>query len=529
MQRITILIYVLSFVLLSCKDHNRLNEREIVEKPAQINKTAKDIIKESLNDLISDPLSKDLPRLKNVLQIKSIYNQNDYEPIWTGNGSLKQYTDSLYLLIDSARYFGLFSEDYYESELSDLRHRLIIDTAAKQDKLDAALWAKTELYLSDAFIQVIKDLRNGRILRDTTSVRKDSTLTDSFYNSQFQAFKNNSIYDFASQLEPSHSGYHNLKNALKQFLIVADFQQYTFVDPTDSINVKKLALQRLIEDSIRIDSAITNDSLKLAKAIKKYQKQKGLKQDGRLSSSIIARLNQTDTEKFIRIAITMDRYKQLPVKLPAQYIWVNIPEYYMYLKEDDTVRMKSKVVVGKPQTNTPVLTSAITDMITYPQWTIPESIIKKEILPGLKKDPGYTLKKGFSLVDYKGNEVDPYVVDWSKFKTGIPYKVVQGSGDDNALGVMKFNFSNKYFVYLHDTNQRYLFSSKTRALSHGCVRVQNWDSLAYFILRNDSLAGKKALSPDSLTKWLALKEKHVIPVRKRIPLFIRYFTCAAQA
>ena len=79
MQRITILIYVLSFILLSCKDHKRLNEKEIVEKPAEINKTARDIIKESLNDLIRDPTSKDLPPLKNALSIKSIYDQNDYE------------------------------------------------------------------------------------------------------------------------------------------------------------------------------------------------------------------------------------------------------------------------------------------------------------------------------------------------------------------------------------------------------------------------------------------------------------------
>jgi murein L,D-transpeptidase YcbB/YkuD len=218
----------------------------------------------------------------------------------------------------------------------------------------------------------------------------------------------------------------------------------------------------------------------------------------------------------------------LPAKLPSQYIWVNIPEYYMYLWEDDTIRLKSRVVVGKPITHTPVLYSAITDMITYPQLTIPASIIKKEILPGLKKDPAYTLKKGFSLIDKDGNVVDPYFVDWSRFETGIPYKVVQGSGDDNALGVLKFNFSNKYSVYLHDTNQRYLFSKKERALSHGCVRVQSWDSLAYYILQNDSLAGKKALPTDSLNKWLSLKEKHVIPVRKRIPLFIRYFTCDAK-
>jgi murein L,D-transpeptidase YcbB/YkuD len=163
-------------------------------------------------------------------------------------------------------------------------------------------------------------------------------------------------------------------------------------------------------------------------------------------------------------------------------------------------------------------------MITYPQWTIPLSIIKKDILPGLKKDPGYTRKKGFSLIGKDGVEVDPYLVDWTKYKEEIPYKVVQGSGDDNALGVMKFNFSNKYAVYLHDTNQRYLFAKKNRALSHGCVRVQNWDSLAYFFLKTDSIAGLNTPPADSLKAWLERKEKHVIPVRKRIPLFIRYFT-----
>lgn len=527
-QRISLLILISCFAFISCKEHKRIAEKAIVEKPAEINKTAKDVIKESLEDLIADPENKELPRLKNVLSIKSIYEQNDYQPIWTGNGQWNKGGDSLYTLIDSARYFGLFPKDYYADQLDSLRKRLLFDTTAKEDKLDAVLWAKTDLFLSDAFVQVIKDLRNGRILRDTTSLRKDTALTDSFFNKQLQTFKNSSIADYTASIEPAHKNYHNLKNALKYFLEDADFRPYTYINSNDSINLVKNALNRLSEDSIAFDSTATTDSLRLALAIKKYQKKKGIKPDGKLTKSFINRLNNTDSEKFVRIAITMDRYKQLPAKLPSQHIWVNIPEYYMYLNEEDSVRLKSKVVVGKPITSTPLLFSAITDMITYPQWTIPASIIKKEILPGLKKDPGYTMKKGFSLIDKDGNVVDPYFVDWTKYETGIPYKVVQGSGDDNALGVLKFNFSNKYSVYLHDTNQRYLFNKKDRALSHGCVRVQNWDSLAYFILRNDSLAGKKALPSDSLYKWLSLKEKHVIPVRKRIPLFIRYFTCDAK-
>jgi L,D-transpeptidase YcbB len=523
MQRLT--IFFLSILLLaasSCRERKHvIPEKEIVIQPTEINKTATDIIKEFL----ANPTDTQLSSLKNIPFLQALYGEKDHNPVWTGNGKWNAEGDSLYTLIDSAYYHGLFPKDYHHTELGGLRQRLIFDTTKKEDKLDAVLWAKTDLYLSDAFVQLIKDLKNGRILRDTTVIKKDTALTDSFLLAQFESFKTKTISDFTAGLEPVHSSYHNLKSALRNFLEDADFHSYTYINSKDSNKLRNQVLQRIIEDSIRIDSSQSDDSLKLASAIKRYQKSKGISPDGKLTSSLINRLNATDKEKFIRIAITLDRYKQLPDTLPRQYIWVNIPEYYMYLKEDDTVRLKSRVVVGKPITRTPVLYSSITDMITYPQWTIPESIIKKEILPGLKKDPGYTQKKGFSLIDKDGNEVDPYFVDWSRYKTGIPYKVVQGSGDDNALGVMKFNFSNKYMVYLHDTNQRYLFSKKARALSHGCVRVQAWDSLAYFILRNDSLAGKKALPADSLTKWLSVKEKHVIPVRKRIPLFIRYFTC----
>jgi murein L,D-transpeptidase YcbB/YkuD len=107
--------------------------------------------------------------------------------------------------------------------------------------------------------------------------------------------------------------------------------------------------------------------------------------------------------------------------------------------------------------------------------------------------------------------------------------VVQGSGDDNALGVLKFNFPNKYAVYLHDTNQRHLFSKTARSLSHGCVRVKEWQPLAWFILQEqnqDSLLTKPLR--DSLNTWLERKEKHSISLKKRLPLFIRYHTCEGQ-
>jgi murein L,D-transpeptidase YcbB/YkuD len=133
-------------------------------------------------------------------------------------------------------------------------------------------------------------------------------------------------------------------------------------------------------------------------------------------------------------------------------------------------------------------------------------------------------------VNSQGEEVDPYSVDWSKYSKGIPYRIVQGSGDANALGVIKFVFDNKYSVYLHDTNQRYLFANAMRSLSHGCVRVQSWQDLAWYILRNDSLnmKGGNYTRTDSVKTWLAKKEKRNITIRNKMPVFIRYFTCEGK-
>jgi murein L,D-transpeptidase YcbB/YkuD len=107
---------------------------------------------------------------------------------------------------------------------------------------------------------------------------------------------------------------------------------------------------------------------------------------------------------------------------------------------------------------------------------------------------------------------------------------VQGSSDGNALGIMKFVFDNKYSVYLHDTNQRYLFNSNNRSLSHGCVRVQEWDRLAKFILAADSInaAGGNFTSTDSLNTWLKMKKKKSIPIQKKLPVYIRYITCEGR-
>lgn len=512
-----------------CGTTASINEKVLVNSPEEINQKAEKIIEGSLESNIIPTLIRDSSK-KNADLLKKLYENNQFELFWSSKGQFNSETDSLLKLINNAYSLGLFPSDYNLQKLTDLKETLEKNTA-DSGAIDATKWSYFDMLSTSAFTQIVRDLKAGRLLPDSVLV-KDSSLTPDFFAWQKDTFAKISIDDFTHNLEPAIKGYHQLKDALQPFLKKANFKRYTLVKTTDSLLLPKLVYKRIAEeDSLKIQPVKEPDSLAINKAIAKYQKWKKLKVDGKVSKALLKNLNETDREKFIRIAITLDKYKMLP-RLPEAYIWVNLPSYYMELREGDSIVLRSKIICGKPTTRTPLLTSAITDMVTYPQWTIPPGIIKKEVLPALQRDPSYIQRKGFSLVDEQGNDVDPYAVKWSKYTKGIPYRVVQGSGDDNALGIMKFNFPNAHAVYLHDTNQRYLFGKSSRALSHGCVRVQQWRELAYYILRKDSLASlidsSRTVSVDSLDSWLASKKKKYIKVHQKLPVFFRYFSCEGK-
>ncbi|MFN8291717.1 MAG: L,D-transpeptidase family protein [Chitinophagaceae bacterium] len=463
--------------------------------------------------------------------VKMLYESAGSAVLWSDQGKWSAGADSLYYVVSNARLYGLFPDDYHDDGLSVIRQLFAADSLSGKERKDASLWAKADLMLTDAFVQLIKDVKFGRLPADSISLNRDTVLADDFFKEQLKAVRNgNSVSALLASLEPAHWEYKLLKNGIRDFLATATFKEYTPVPSRgkDTTGFKKALQKRLYEGGyISFDSTLA-DSAQLAGAVKKFQKEKGITVDGRAGDGTIRMLNLSDKEKFIRIAITMDKYKKLPAKMPEQYIWVNTSANSMDVVKDEKIQFSSKVISGKPATRTPLLNSAVSVIITYPQWVPPPSIVAKEILPAVKKNPAYLSRKGFSLVDKDGNEVDPYSVDWSKYSKSIPYRVVQGSGDANALGVLKFHFDNKYSVYLHDTNQRYLFNNAMRSLSHGCVRVQEWEKLAYYLLKNDSTASRGYTRIDSLKTWLRNKEKHNISLRNKMPVFIRYLTCVSR-
>lgn len=476
----------------------------------------------------------DSSRLRSAEGTKEFYPSRQYEPIWVRVDSITPAGISLMELTQQARRLGLFPEHYHAETLATIQLNFEQDTLGTGARKDLKAWARMDALLTDAFLTLARHLQKGHEPLD--SLKKNNAYQPEIYQAALnKAIQTQDPASALEALEPTSIEYKNLKKVLPDFLRTADFsKKYTRLEYPyrDSSAFIRSLIKRLKEENY-LDSAVQRlDSAALSQTLKRVQTARKLKADGKYGSQLVNSLNSSDAEKFLKVVITMDRYRMQRESLPDRYIWVNLPSFFLQVYENDSIRVESRVVIGKPGTRTPLITSQISDVVTYPTWTIPPGIIAGEILPQLKRDPGYLGRKGYSLFDGQGNQVDPYSIDWSKYARSIPYRVVQGKGDDNALGVMKFNFPNKHYVYLHDTNQRSLFANENRSLSHGCVRVQNWDGLYKYIIQIDSteatLRGNSFTSSDSVRTWLSQKERHVIPIKAKLPVYLRYYTAAGR-
>jgi murein L,D-transpeptidase YcbB/YkuD len=456
------------------------------------------------------------------------YSSTSYKPVWSSAEKWLPCADTLYSYIQSSEKDGLFPENYQYSSIKTIRQNLQTDSLLRRN---AGVWSRSDIILTNSFFHILQDLKQGRLQHDSNALKNNVKQQELFFSALLKKMQQGESFNsIINSVQPALRDYQALKKNIPVFLDSMDRGNYTYVNypGKDSLSLLKNVLKRLGESGYSVPGNKV-DSAGLSNLLTKYQKAKGLKVTGKITAGLANVLNNTDREKFKRIAITLDRYKQMPASLPEKYIWVNLPACNLKVWNKDTMVMESKVIVGKSNTPTPLINSEISDLVIYPTWTVPNSIIVKEILPGLKRDPGYLARKGLGLYKSNGDPVDPYSVNWARYNKGIPYLVRQGSGDNNALGVIKFNFPNAHAVYLHDTNQRYLFKNKARSLSHGCVRVQDWEKLAFYIMRNDSLNSRQPdslkLSTDSITTWISRKEKHTIQIKKKFPVFIRYFGC----
>jgi murein L,D-transpeptidase YcbB/YkuD len=230
----------------------------------------------------------------------------------------------------------------------------------------------------------------------------------------------------------------------------------------------------------------------VATAVRRFQIRHGLEETGSVGPKTLAALNVPVSNRLRQLAASLDRLTAMDVTFGQRYVVVNIPAAFAEAVDGDKVARRYVVVVGKPDRPSPTLTTHITAVNLNPTWTVPLSIMKKDIITRMRRDPGYLGRMHMRVLDGSGSEVDPRLVDWHSDRAPN-FTIRQDSGAWNALGAVRIDMPNPHSVYMHDTSHKELFSADYRFHSSGCARVESPRDLAAWLLEDNPGWGRREI------------------------------------
>lgn len=261
----------------------------------------------------------------------------------------------------------------------------------------------------------------------------------------------------------------------------------------------------------------------LAQAVKSFQSRNGLNADGVVGKMTLQALNVPPDIRLKQIMINMQRWMNLSHQLNGRFILVNVPDYELYAYDNNEKILEMRAIVGKPENETPELQSQISRLEFNPYWNVPTKIAQNEIVKKAQEDPTYLDTMHLRILrtdDNNSPEIDPDQINWHSARVnGFPYRFRQDPGLDNSLGIVKFVFQNSHDVYLHDTPAKELFNQDDRALSHGCVRLENALGLVDFLMN-----GSPDWDEDRLQTILVDEKTKYVKAFRPTPIIITYIT-----
>ena len=454
--------------------------------------------------------------------VAELYARRRFTLAWTAPAA----REDLLRAIRDSEADGLDPEDYLLSALQSARSAAEVPGASLDARIDY------DLLQSEALIRLLYDLIFGKV--DPKSFDPSWNFTRNVHSSDPAGFVQQSIdsgelYARIEREKPQHEMYRNLKAELARQRALAAKGGWTTTSAgptlksgsTDS-RVCDLRARLAATGDLSADAPLDSLAFDAAveAAVKAFQARNGLDADGSVGLATLAALNVPVDARISQIRVNLERGRWLLHDLDPTLVVVNVAGYEVYYLRDGKLVWWARAQVGKPYRATPIFRSTMTYLVLNPTWTVPPTILANDILPAQRRDRSTLARKRLEAVDHSGRPVPESSIDWANVTPrNFGYTLRQQPGPENALGRVKFMFPNEYAVYLHDTPSKNLFEKSERALSSGCIRIENPFELADLLLEGQSDWDRAAIE-----RALDAGKTQTVTLARPVPVLLSYWT-----
>ncbi|MEO5510601.1 MAG: L,D-transpeptidase family protein [Longimicrobiales bacterium] len=432
------------------------------------------------------------------------------KPVWSSGEKMLARGPQMLEALGNATVDGL-SPARYNYDAAQLILRAIEDGA--EDSLKARYLADFDLVVTEGFNRYAADLTRGSIDPDKAGLKWTIPRAHPWEENLLRmAIRGTSPADIVERLRPQTPYYKRMMAALARHRDIQSkggwpaVSKGKLVTGDSSATAAQLRTRLLASDDKREASLAAAGSSRpmvfdedLRQALRHYQERHALEPDGALGESTLRELNEPIDSRLDEVTLNLDRWRWLPHDLGKFFVLVNVAGFELEVVENNVAIERMNVVVGQPGWKTPIFVDTMEHIVVNPSWNVPESIMREEIRPAMALNPNYLAEHNMQLTSDGTAKQLP--------------------GPDNALGDYKFIFPNKDNIYLHDTPAQSLFSRTSRAFSHGCIRLERPDDLAFLLASKATRA-----SPSDIRDKRASGKESWVKVTRTLPVYILYFT-----
>jgi L,D-transpeptidase YcbB len=460
---------------------------------------------------------------------RDFYTRRGNELAWIEEQHPRSQMDEFIEVLTESQAEGLDPEAYSYSALAAQRKEAGKGFLTKKG-FEPTQAARLDAWLTYLYMKYSSDLADGisDLAQADRAWRIEPESFDPLEHLE-KALSNNSVEESLRALVPDAPQYRQLRDSLAAYRKIAADGGWPKVpararfkrgDASEQVTVLAARLKATGDYQGPVPSGPMALSPELTEAVKRFQTRHGLEPDGMPGASVIAAMNVPVEARIDQIRLNLERWRWLPRDLGSRHILVNIPQYQLEVWESNRPALAMRVVVGRKDTQTPIFNDRMTHIVFSPYWNVPPEIAQNETLPAVMSDTAFLRRNNMEVLDRSGQVVDPSTID---LDDPARYRFRQRPGAANSLGLVKFMFPNQFNVYLHDTPADSLFARAARSFSHGCVRVQDPEALARYLLRDqpewtETRIGEAMHSGE---------EKHV-KLKQPIPVYLGYWTASAS-